>query len=117
VPEVAEVEARKAASRVVASSIKERLTRNDRAAVGLYRQYESRLDPKDRTALGMAVETLSNSVEATDWVRERGAHLPAAIDAGSALAASTLLDVEGVAGYRERLGEIEDRRRAIIAFN
>jgi hypothetical protein len=120
VPEVAEVEARKAASRVVASSIKERLTRNDRAAVGLYRQYESRLDPKDRTALGMAVETLSNSVEATDWVRERSANLPAAIDAvnaGSALAASTLLDVEGVAGYRERLGEIEDRHRALITLN
>ena len=100
-PEVAEVEARKAASRVVASSIKERLTRNDRAAVSLYRRYESRLDPQDRAALGAAVETLSNSVEATDWVRERGAHLPAPIDAvnaGSALAASTLLDVEGVAG-------------------
>jgi hypothetical protein len=119
-PEVAEVEARKAASRIVSSLIKDRLVRNDRAAVGLYRRHESRLDPKERAALGTAVETLSNSVEAADWVRERDAHLPVPIDAvnaRSASAASTLLDVEGVAGYRERLGEIEDRRRALTALN
>jgi hypothetical protein len=119
-PEVAEVEARKAASRVVSSSIREQLTRNDRSAVGLYQQYESRLDSQDRAALGAAVETLSDSVDAADWVRERGAHLPVPIDgvnAKSALAASTLLDVEGVAGYRERPGEIEDRRRVLTALN
>jgi len=116
-PEVAEVEARRAASRVVSSLLKDRLVRNDRAAVGLYRQYERRLHPQDRTALGIAVETLSNSVEAADWVRERSANLPAPVDAVNASAASTLLDEEGVAGYRQRLGEIEDRRRALIALN
>ncbi|MCW5738197.1 MAG: hypothetical protein KIS73_29010 [Enhydrobacter sp.] len=72
-PEVIESEALKAGSGVIASAIKDRLVRNDPAAVTLFRQYESRLDPKDRLALGSAVETLSNSVEASDWVRSRSA--------------------------------------------
>jgi hypothetical protein len=140
-PEVAEVEARKAASRIVSSLIKDRLVRNDRAAVGLYRQYERRLDPQDRTALGMAVETLSNQVDAAAWVHDSGANLSlrkdrtpmatgdAALDAVNAASpassepalatssASPLLDQEGVAGYRQRLDRIEDRRRALTALN
>jgi hypothetical protein len=40
--ELAEIEARKAASWVVSSSSRERLTRNDRSAVGLYRHYQRR---------------------------------------------------------------------------
>ncbi len=140
-PEVAEVEARKAASRVVSNLIKDRLVRNDRAAVGLYRQYESRLDPQDRAALGTAVETLSNQVDAAAWVRDSGANLSlrkdrtpmptgdAALDAVNAASPAgsnqrrsphpraALLDQEGVAGYRQRLDEIEDRRRALTALN
>ncbi|WP_428671164.1 hypothetical protein [Reyranella sp.] len=119
-PEVIENEARKAASRVVSSLIKDRLVRNDRAAVGLYRQYERRLDRNERTSLRMAVETLSNSVEAADWVRGRSTTLSAPIDAVSATSASTvstLLDEDGVAGYRQRLEEIEARRQALIALN
>jgi hypothetical protein len=140
-PEVAEIEARKAASRVVSSLIKDRLVRNARSAVGLYRQYESRLDPEDRAALGMAVDMLSNQVDAAAWVRDSGAKLSApkdrapmptgdaALDAVNAAspassepalvtsAADTLLDQEGVAGHRQRLDEIEDRRRALTALN
>jgi hypothetical protein len=72
-PEVIENEARKAASQVVSSLIKDRLVRNDPSAVALFRQYQARLDPKDRIALGAAVETLSNAVDAADWVRSRSA--------------------------------------------
>jgi Restriction endonuclease fold toxin 5 len=141
VPEVIESEAGKAGSRVVSNLIKDRLGRNDRLAVGLYRQYEKRLDPNDRTALGKAVETLSNQVDAAAWIRDRSASLPTsqgrapvptgdatldAVNAASATlpepppvtsAAGTLLHEEGVAGYRQRLDGIEDRRRALTALN
>ncbi|MCW5738496.1 MAG: hypothetical protein KIS73_30520, partial [Enhydrobacter sp.] len=118
--EVIESESRKAASQVVSSLIRDRLVRNDSSAVGLYRQYEGRLDPADRTTLDMAVETLSNSVEAANWVRERSASLPAPHDRAltpTNSRASALLDEEGVAGHRQRLDAIEDRRRALIALN
>jgi hypothetical protein len=52
-PEVAEIEARKAASLVVSSVIGDCLATNDRAAVDFSRQYERRLDPQDHAALGM----------------------------------------------------------------
>ncbi len=140
--EVVENEAREgAASRVVSSLIEDRLARNDPSAVRFYRQYQDRLDPNDRTALGAAVETLSNRVDAAAWVRDRSANLSAplgraptptgdaALDAVNAAtastpepppvvpSASTLLDEEGVAGYRQRLAEIEDRRRVLTALN
>ncbi|MCW5737017.1 MAG: hypothetical protein KIS73_23025, partial [Enhydrobacter sp.] len=119
-PEVIERESRKAASQIVSSLIRDRLVRNDPSAVGLYRQYEGRLDPTDRATLGTAVETLSNGVEAANWVRERSASLPAPQDRAltpTNSRASALLDEEGVAGHRQRLDAIEDRRRALIALN
>ncbi len=72
-PEVVENEVLKAVSRVVSGPIRDRLARNDPSAVGLYRQYQDRLDPRDRIALGAAVETLSNGIAAADWVRSRSA--------------------------------------------
>ncbi len=127
-PEVAETEARRAGSRVVSGLITDRLGRNDSSAVALYRRYEKRLDPTDRTALGAAVETLSNSIDAAAWVRERSVTLrtPAptgdqTLDAVNAATASTsgppLLDVDGITGTRERLSQIEDRRRSLTALN
>lgn len=72
-PEVIEAEARKAGSHVISSLIKDRIVRNDPSAVGLFRQYESRLDAGDRLGLAASIETLSNTVAASDWVRARTA--------------------------------------------
>jgi hypothetical protein len=135
-PEVVESEASRAESRVVSDLITDRLTRDDPAAVALYRQHQSRLDPGDRSALGAAVATLSNSIDAAAWLRERSATLntpaptgDAALDAVNAATASTaepppviasngmLLDPDGIVGTRERLDEIETRRRALTALN
>ena len=108
---------------MVSSLIKDRLFRNDPSAVGLYRQHEGRLDPQDRATVGTAVETFSNREEAGNWVRDRSASLPApqgrepSSEPPAATSASPLLDEDGVAGYRQRLDEIEARRRALIELN
>lgn len=117
--------------------IGDRLARNDPQGVALFRQYADRLVPHDRRPLGAAAETLSNTVAAAAWLRERGATLrtpaptgDATLDAVNAASASTaepppvvssagtLLDQDdGIAGTGERLAGIEDRRRALTALN
>ena len=95
-PEVVETGVREAGGSVIAGVIGDRLARNDPLGVALFRQYGERLDPGDRRTLGAAAETLSNTVEAAAWVRDRSATLrtPAptgdpALDAVNAASAST----------------------------
>jgi hypothetical protein len=135
-PEIVESEARKAGASVIAGVIGDRLARNDPLGVTLFRQYGERLESRDRRTLGAAAETLSNTVEAAAWLRDRSATLrtpaptgDAALDAVNAASASAaepppvvsssgmLLDQDGVAGTRQRLDEIEARRRALTALN
>jgi hypothetical protein len=136
-PEAVEAGVRTAGGSVVAGVIGDRLARNDPQGVRLFRQYADRLDPADRRTLGAAAETLSNTLDAAAWLRERSATLrmpaptgDAALDAVNAASGSTaepprvissagtLLDPDsGILGTRERLAEIEDRRRALTALN
>jgi hypothetical protein len=135
-PEVVETGVRAAGGSVIAGVIGDRLARNDPAGVTLFRQYGARLDPSTRRTLGAAAEMLSNSVAAAAWVRDRSAALrtpaltgDAVLDAVNTASASTaeappvissggvLLDQDGIAGTRQRLDEIEDRRRALTALN
>jgi hypothetical protein len=103
----------------------------------LFRQYVNRLDPSARHALGMAAGTLSTSLDAAAWVRDRSATLrrraltgDAALDAVNAASASLaepppvvssdgmLLDRDdGVVGSRARLAGIDQHRRALTALN
>jgi hypothetical protein len=128
---------RAAGGSVIASVIGERLSRDDPQGVVLFRQYADRLDPDTRHALGMAVGTLSTSLDAAAWVRDRRATLrtraptgDAALDAVNTASAplaepspavssgGMLLDRDdGVVGSRERLAEIDQHRRALTALN
>ncbi|MGH7289653.1 MAG: hypothetical protein ACREJT_00485, partial [Myxococcota bacterium] len=74
-PEAVETGVRAAGGSVIAGVIGDRLARNDPMGVKLFRQYADRLDPNARRALGAAAETLSNSIDATAWVRDRSATL------------------------------------------
>jgi len=135
-PEAIESGARNAGGSVIAGVIGDRLARNDPMGVMLFKRYADRLDPSDRHTLGAAVETLSNSIAAATWLRDRGAGLrtpaptgDAALDAVNAASASTaaplpvtssagrLLDEDGIVGTRERLDEIDNHGRALTALN
>jgi len=136
-PEIIDNAVREAGSSVIAGVIGDRLSRNDPMGLTLFRQHADRLDDRTRRTLGVAAETLSNTLDAAVWLRERSAtlHTPAptgdaALDAVNAASASTaepppvvssggtLLDQDdGIAGTGERLAEIEDRRRALTALN
>jgi len=84
-PEVVEAEARRAGASVVSAVIGDRLARNDPMGVTLLRQHGDRLDPRDRRMLGAAAETLSNTIEAAAWLRDRSATLAAAPTGDAAL--------------------------------
>ncbi|CAN5704562.1 hypothetical protein BH10PSE6_BH10PSE6_38620 [soil metagenome] len=136
-PEIVEAEGRKAGLSVVSAVIGDQLGRNDPEGLALFRQYRDQLDPRDRRVLGAAAETLTNTVAAADWLRDRSASLAvapaptgdAALDAVNVASASVaepppvtswggrLLEQDGVAGHRQRMAEIEDRRRALTALN
>jgi len=135
-PETIEAGARTAGGSVIASVIGDRLARNDPMGVTLFRQYADRFDDHTRRTLGAAVETLSNTLDAAAWLRDRSATLgtpaptgDATLDAVNAASTSTaepppvvssagtLLDQDGIAGTRERLDEIEHRRHALTALN
>jgi hypothetical protein len=135
--EAVEAGVRAAGESVVAGVIGDRLARNDPQGVTLFRQYADRLEPSDRRTLGAAAGTLSNSIDAAAWLRERSATLrtpaptgDAALDAvnianGSTAepppvisSAGTLLDPDGgIVGTRQRLDEIDQRRRALTVLN
>jgi hypothetical protein len=135
--EAVEAGVRAAGGSVIAGVIGDRLARNDPQGVSLFRQYADRLDPNTRRTLGAAAGTLSNSIDADAWLRERSAALrtpaptgDAALDAVNAASASTdepppavvsnglLLDPDGgIVGTRQRLDEIDQRRRALTALN
>ncbi len=126
-PEAIETGVRAAGGSVIAGVIGDRLSRNDPQGVALFRQYADRLDPNDRRTLGAAAETLSNTIAATVWMRDSSATL--ALDAVNAASepiagpppvvssSGALLDQDGVAGIRQRLEEIEQRRRGLTALN
>ncbi|CAN5704644.1 hypothetical protein BH10PSE6_BH10PSE6_38630 [soil metagenome] len=136
-PEVVESRVRTAATSVICAVINEQLGRNDPEGLALFQQYRDRLDPRERRVLGAAAETLTNTIAAADWLRDRSASLAvapaptgdAALDAVNVASASIaepppvtswggrLLQREGVAGHRERMTGIEDRRRALTALN
>jgi len=136
-PDAVESGVRAAGGSVIAGVIGERLSRDDPQGVVLFRQYADRLDPSARHALGMAAGTLSTSLDAAAWVRDRSATLrtrapsgDAALDAVNAASAplaepppavssgGLLRDEgDGVVGTRERLAEIDQHRRALTALN
>jgi len=135
-PEAVEAGVRAAGGSVIAGAIGDRLSSNDPIGVALFRQHAERLDPRARRTLGAAAETLSNTLDAAAWLRDRSATLrtpaptgDAALDAVNAATASaaeslpvvasagTLLDQDGIAGTRERLDEIDQNRRALTAMN
>jgi hypothetical protein len=135
-PEAVESGVRAAGGSVIAGVIEDRLSRDDPQGVVLFRRYTDRLDPDTRHALGTAAGTLSNAIDAAAWLRDRSATLSTpeptgdgALDAVNAASASraeppsvtssagTLLDQDGIVGTRERLAEIEGRRRALTALN
>jgi hypothetical protein len=74
-PDAIESGVRAAGGSVIVSVIGERLSRDDPKGVALFRQYADRLDPDTRHALGMAAGTLSASLDAAAWVRDRRATL------------------------------------------
>jgi hypothetical protein len=119
-PEAIEAGVRAAGGSVIAGVIGDRLSRNDPLGVSLFRQYADRLHPTARRTLGAAAETLSNTLDATAWLRERSATLrmPVPTDEASASTAEPPLpDRDGIVGTRERLAGIEERRRALTALN
>ncbi|CAN5586056.1 hypothetical protein BH10PSE6_BH10PSE6_42160 [soil metagenome] len=105
--------------------------------MALFRQYRNQLDPRERRVLGAAADTVSNTIAAADWLRDRSASLAvapaptgdAALDAVDVASASVvepppvtswggrLLQQDGVAGHRQRMTGIEDRRRALTTLN
>ncbi|WP_428659345.1 hypothetical protein [Reyranella sp.] len=119
-PDIIEAGVRAAGGSIIAGVIGDRLARSDPAGVGLFKQYGKRLDPTARRALGAAAEMLSNSIEATAWLRDRSATLrtpaptgdaaPDAVNAASAptvepppvvSSGGTLLDQDGIAATRD----------------
>jgi hypothetical protein len=133
-PEAVETGVRAAGGSVIAGVIGDRLSRNDPAGVALFRQYGNRLDLSARRTLGAAAETLSNTLDASVWLRDRSATLrtpaptgDAALDAVNAsipasppVVSSNGVPLDhdsGIAGTRRRLDEIDERRRALTALN
>ena len=74
-PEAIEAGVRTAGGSVIASVIGDRLARNDPMGVTLFRQHADRLDDHTRRTLGAAAETLSNTLDAAAWLRDRSATL------------------------------------------
>ncbi|MCW5736953.1 MAG: hypothetical protein KIS73_22700 [Enhydrobacter sp.] len=135
-PEAIEGGVRAVGGSVIASVIGDRLARNDPLGVTLFREHADRLDDHTRRTLGAAADTLSNTLDASAWLRDRSAALrmPAStgdqtLDAVDTVTASApepppvissksmLLDQDGIVGTRERLAEIESRQRALTALN
>ncbi|CAN5704465.1 hypothetical protein BH10PSE6_BH10PSE6_38600 [soil metagenome] len=76
--EVVENRVRTAATSVICAVIGDQLGRNDPEVLALFQQYRDQLDPRERRVPGAAAETLSNTIAAADWLRDRRASLAVA---------------------------------------
>lgn len=87
---------------------------NDPQGVALLRRHADRLDPGACRTLCAAAGTSSNTLDAAAWLRERSATLPTQMsDADAFTTEPALPDRDGIVSTRERLAEIDGRRRAL----